>query len=136
MIDLLEEARALEMHERLVSHQRGTFAAPELMDALTVTGHRSLGWTDAGRIEPGMRADLVAVRLDTLSTAGSLPEQVLLSAYASDVDTVVVDGRVVKAGRIGELDVAPRQRRTYALGFTSADFCPQAKELLVTLPHR
>jgi cytosine/adenosine deaminase-related metal-dependent hydrolase len=45
-----------------------------------------------------MRADLVAVRLDTLRTAGSLPEQVLLSAYAADVDTVVVDGRVVVAG--------------------------------------
>ena len=44
---------------------------------------------------------------------------------------LVADGRVVKAGRIGELDVAPRQRRTYTLGFTSADFCPQAKELLV-----
>ena len=107
VIDLLEEARGLEMHERLVSHRRGTFAAPALVDALTVTGHRSLGWTDAGRIEPGMRADLVAVRLDTLRTAGSLPEQVLLSAYASDVDTVVVDGEVVvSGGRHTRYDVA------------------------------
>ena len=36
---------------------------------------------------------------------------------------------------VGELDVAPRQRRTYALGFTSADFCPQAKELLVNVAY-
>lgn len=49
---------------------------------------------------------------------------------------LVADGRVVKAGRIGELDVAPRQRRTYALGFTSADFCPQAKELLVNVAYK
>jgi cytosine/adenosine deaminase-related metal-dependent hydrolase len=98
VIDLLEEARGLELHERLVSHQRGTFQPAALVDALTVTGHRSLGWTDAGRIAPGMRADLVAVRLDTLRTAGSLPDQVLLSAYASDVATVVVDGRVVVSG--------------------------------------
>ncbi|MFN8158389.1 MAG: formimidoylglutamate deiminase [Candidatus Nanopelagicales bacterium] len=107
VIDLLEEARALEMHERLVSHRRGTFQPTELMDALTVVGHRSLGWTDAGRIEPGLRADLVAVRLDALRTAGSLPEQVLLSAYAADVDTVVVDGEVVVRGaRHTALDVA------------------------------
>lgn len=49
---------------------------------------------------------------------------------------LVADGRVVKAGRIGELDVAPRQRRTYTLGFTSADFCPQAKELLVNVAYK
>jgi cytosine/adenosine deaminase-related metal-dependent hydrolase len=115
VIDLLEEARALEMHERLVSHQRGTFAPRELLASLTVTGHRSLGWPDAGRIEPGMRADFVAVRLDTLRTAGSLPEQVLLSAYASDVDTVVVDGRVVvSGGRHASLDVAAELSSTIA----------------------
>jgi formiminoglutamate deiminase len=107
VIDLLEEARALEMHERLVSHRRGTFAAASLLDALTVVGHRSLGWSDAGRIEPGMRADLVSVRLDTLRTAGSRPDQVLLSAYAPDVDTVVVDGSVVvRGGRHASYDVA------------------------------
>jgi formiminoglutamate deiminase len=113
VIDLLEEARALEMHERLVSHERGTFAPHELVDALTATGHRSLGWDDAGRIAPGMRADLVAVRLDTLRTAGSLPEQVLLSASASDVDTVVVDGRVVvSAGRHVRYDVPSELHRS------------------------
>ena len=107
VIDLLEEARALEMHERLVSHERGRKQPPELMTALADNGHRSLGWTDAGRLEAGMRADLVAVRLDTLRTAGSLPEQVLLSAYAADVDTVVVDGEVVvSGGRHTRYDVA------------------------------
>ncbi len=107
VIDLLEEARGLEMHERLVSHRRGTFPAPALVDALTIAGHRALGWTDAGRIEPGMRADLVSVRLDTARTAGSRPEQVLLSAFASDVDTVVVDGEVVvRGGRHTAYDVA------------------------------
>ena len=97
VIDLLEEARALEMHERLESLQRGRFRPEELL--LAATAHGSLGWEDAGRLEVGARADLVAVRLDTPRTAGSAPEQVLLSASAADVDTVVVDGReVVRAG--------------------------------------
>ena len=113
VIDLIEEARALEMHERLVSHARGTLQPADLVAALTESGHRSLGWGDAGRIEVGQRADLVAVRLDTVRTAGSLPEQVLLSAFAADVDTVVVDGRVVVTGGVHtSMDVATELRST------------------------
>jgi formiminoglutamate deiminase len=91
--DLLEEARALEMHERLDSLQRGRFRPQELLAA--ATRHESIGWDDAGRLEVGARADLVAVRLDSRRTAGSAPEQIMLSASAADVDTVIVDGRTV-----------------------------------------
>jgi formiminoglutamate deiminase len=104
VVDLLEEARALEMHERLVSLQRGRFRPTELLAA--ATAHASLGWADAGRIEVGARADLVAVRLDSPRTAGSDPAQVLLSASASDIHTVVVDGAVVVTGgrhRLGDV---------------------------------
>ncbi|MGN6636314.1 MAG: formimidoylglutamate deiminase, partial [Oryzihumus sp.] len=77
VIDLIEEARALEMHERLESLQRGRFRLEELLAA--ATAHGSLGWEDAGRLEVGARADLVAVRLDSPRTAGSDPGQVLLA---------------------------------------------------------
>jgi len=107
VIDLLEEARALEMHERLVHHERGRFQPDELVTAMAAAGHRSLGWNDVGMLAVGQRADLVAVRLDTVRTAGSAPEQVLLSAFAADVDTVVVDGNVVVAhGVHRSIDVA------------------------------
>jgi formiminoglutamate deiminase len=92
-VDLLADARDLELHQRLRLGQRGVFAPAELVGALT--RHASLGWPDAGRLEPGGRADLVAVRLDTPRTAGCDPAQVMLAATAADVDTVVVDGRVV-----------------------------------------
>lgn len=95
VIDLLEEARALEMHERLRTLRRGRFGPRDLLGA--ATAHDGLGWPDAGRLEPGARADLVAVRLDTPRTAGVAPGQVVFAATAADVDTVVVDGRVVVA---------------------------------------
>ncbi|MDT4905902.1 MAG: hypothetical protein QOH52_3918, partial [Pseudonocardiales bacterium] len=57
--DLFEEARGLEMDERLQSGQRGRFGPGELLAALT--RHDSIGWADAGRLEVGARADLVAV---------------------------------------------------------------------------
>jgi formiminoglutamate deiminase len=95
LTDLLGEARLLEADERLASGERGRFRPAELVDALTVAGHRALGWPDAGRIAPGQRADLVAVRLDSPRTAGSAPAQLVMTAGAADVHTVVVDGRVV-----------------------------------------
>ncbi|KAA2260995.1 formimidoylglutamate deiminase [Solihabitans fulvus] len=98
VVDPLLEARALEHGERLRTGQRGRFAPTELLAASTSDGHASLGWPDAGRIEVGAPADLVAVQLDTIRTAGSLPEQVLLTATQSDVDIVVVGGRVVASG--------------------------------------
>jgi len=94
--DPFADARGLEMHERLASGERGRFTPPALLDALTA--HRALGRPDAGRLEPGAHADLVAVRLDTPRTAGTDPAQILLAASGADVDTVVVGGRVVVTG--------------------------------------
>jgi cytosine/adenosine deaminase-related metal-dependent hydrolase len=102
--DLIEEARALEMHERLATGERGRFAAADLLAALTA--HAALGRPDAGRLAPGAPADLVAVRTDTVRTAGADPAQILFAATAADVDTVLVDGEVVvEAGhhRLGDV---------------------------------
>ena len=106
VVDPFEEARALEMHERLATRARGRFAPRELVRALTADGHASLGWPEAGRIAPGAPADLVAVRLDTVRTAGVDPAQVVLAATAADVDTVVVSGEPVVTGgahRLGDV---------------------------------
>ena len=110
VIDLLEEARALEMHERLVSLSRGRLQPATLLAALT--RHGSLGWPEAGRLQAGAAADLVAVRLDTVRTAGVAPEQVVLAAGAADVDTVLVQGRVVVEGgrhRLGDVGAMLRE---------------------------
>lgn len=105
VVDPFEEARGLEAHERLASGKRGRFAPTELLDAST--NHACLGWPDAGRLAVGARADLVAVRTDSVRTAGADPAQVLFAATASDVHTVVVDGReVVRGGRHRLGDVA------------------------------
>jgi cytosine/adenosine deaminase-related metal-dependent hydrolase len=98
--DLLAEARQLEAHERLVTGERGRFHPAELLAALTVDGHRALGWADAGRIAVGQRADLVAVAIGSPRTAGGAVGQLVMTAAAADVHTVVVDGRlIVSAGR-------------------------------------
>jgi cytosine/adenosine deaminase-related metal-dependent hydrolase len=104
VIDMFEEARALELDDRLISLRRGRFSFDELHAAMSA--HRSIGWPDAGHIVVGARADLVAVRLDSVRTAGTDPDQVLLAASAADVDTVLVDGETIVTGgrhRLGDV---------------------------------
>ncbi|MEO5654260.1 MAG: formimidoylglutamate deiminase [Marmoricola sp.] len=90
VIDLFEEMRAVEMHERLASQRRGHWRASELLAAATRDGHRSLGYADAGRLAPGQRADLVTVDLDTIRTrgTGATPETLVFAATGADVARV------------------------------------------------
>jgi len=95
VVDMFEEARGLEAHERLRTLQRGRFSPDQLVAAMTSRGHSSLGRPHAGRLAVGAPADLVAVRLDSPRTAGSLAAQVVHSATAADVHRVVVGGRTI-----------------------------------------
>jgi cytosine/adenosine deaminase-related metal-dependent hydrolase len=113
VIDMFEEARAVELDERLASGERGRHSAAELLGAASEGGHACLGWPDAGRIEAGARADLVTVALDGVRLAGtdasSALEAVVFGAAAPDVQNVIVDGReVVTEGRHVSIDV-PRE---------------------------
>jgi formiminoglutamate deiminase len=112
VIDLFEEARAVELNERLRTEHRGHFPAADLLGAATEAGHRALGWTDAGRIAPGFRADLVTVALDSVRTVGAQPlEAAVFAATGADVTQVVIDGvPVVTDGIHRTLDVASELR--------------------------
>ncbi|MFI1397334.1 formimidoylglutamate deiminase [Streptomyces sp. NPDC020681] len=104
VIDLLEEARAMELNERLRSRTRGHWTAAALLRAATEDGHAALGWGDAGRIEAGALADFTTVALDSVRTAGPVPrlaaEAAVFAATAADVRHTVVGGRhVVRDGR-------------------------------------
>lgn len=110
VIDLFEEARAVELDERLGTGTRGNHRAHELLAAATSTGHQSLGWPGAGRLEVGATADFACVSLASARTAGTAPEHaldaVVFAATAADVTDVVVAGeRVVCGGRHRSLDV-------------------------------
>jgi formiminoglutamate deiminase len=109
VIDAFEEARALELHARLTTRERGRLALVEQLSALT--DHASIGWDDAGEIRPGRRADLVTVAFDSVRLAGTSPEgmlaAVVFAGSAADVTTVTVDGvDRVTAGQYVAGDVA------------------------------
>lgn len=103
VIDLLEEARAMELNERLRTRTRGHWTAAALLRAASADGHAALGWDDAGTLEPGALADFTTVALDSVRTAGPSPrlaaETAVFAASAADVRHTVVGGRhVVRDG--------------------------------------
>jgi cytosine/adenosine deaminase-related metal-dependent hydrolase len=111
VIDPLEEARAVELDERLASGLRGIHRAPDLLRAATAGGYRSLGWPEAGRIEEGALADLATIALDGVRLAGTPQRHVIEAAVfagsAADVRHVMVGGDwVVRDGAHVRFDVA------------------------------
>jgi formiminoglutamate deiminase len=111
VIDLLEEARWMELAQRLVSRRRGHFSPTDLAAAATVHGHACLGWPEAGEIVPGAYADLVTLPLDSprLAGGGSDPLAAVFAAgTAADVRHVVTSGvDVVRDGRHLLMDDVP-----------------------------
>ncbi|MFJ9537272.1 formimidoylglutamate deiminase [Streptomyces sp. NPDC101225] len=103
VIDLLEEARAMELDERLRTRSRGHWTAAALLRAASADGHAALGWQDAGRLEAGALADFTTIALDSVRTVGPPPrlgaETAVFAASAADVRHTVVAGRhVVRDG--------------------------------------
>ena len=89
VVDLFEEARAVEMDERLATGRRGVHDPGDLLAA--ACGGRMLA--------PGQPADLGSVALDSTRLAGFDPDRgaawVVLAATAADVGHVVAGGRPV-----------------------------------------
>jgi cytosine/adenosine deaminase-related metal-dependent hydrolase len=70
-----------------------------VLEMATIEGARSLGLGDVtGSLRVGKRADVIAVRLDDLNMAPAADVEAALvrCALPVNVDTVVVDGRVLK----------------------------------------
>ena len=111
IIEPLEEARAIELDERLATGSRGAHSGASRLEAATGSGYASLGWAEGGAIREGALADFVAVRLGGVRLAG-VPEAELIDALvfaggAADVSDVIVGGEpVVRDGAHLRLDVA------------------------------
>ncbi len=87
------------------------FALParRVLEMATIDGARALGVADkVGSLTPGKRADLILVRTRDLNMAPMTEpvHMVVQSAQPSNVDFVMVDGRVLKQnGRLTAVDV-------------------------------
>ncbi|MFJ5265883.1 formimidoylglutamate deiminase [Streptomyces sp. NPDC088387] len=114
VVDLFEEARAMELNERLRTRTRGHWTAAALLRAASADGHAAIGWDEAGSIERGALADLTTIALDSVRTAGPVPrlgaETAVFAATAADVRHTIVGGRhVVRDGAHTLVPEVPRE---------------------------
>lgn len=109
-IDLLDDARQLELHLRLVRLRRAVLdpgagavdgLGARLLGIATEGGARSLG-LPVGTLRPGAPADFVTLDLEHPSLVGSRPQELISSvvfgATPAAVRQVVVGGRVIVEG--------------------------------------
>jgi len=95
VIDLLEEARALELDQRREAGRRVLHQPEDLLRAATADGMRSLGW-EAGELKPGMLADFVTLDEPESTMWRELTPAYLIFGFSGrDVTNVVVGGNAV-----------------------------------------
>ena len=90
VIDILEEARGVELDQRRATGRRVLHDPEELFGAATVNGMRALGWS-AGELKPGLLADFITIDLGGHLDLGFL----MFCSTARDVINVVVGGKTV-----------------------------------------
>jgi len=109
-VDILEEARLAQMFQRATTHSADALPAERVLRMATLDGAASLGLAGrVGALEPGMEADLCAIRLDRPHTrpVHDPVAAIVHAARASDVILTAVRGRVLaRDGRATGLDVA------------------------------
>lgn len=103
-LDLFTQFRLFASFQKTHYHDRSLFPAKDIVALGTIGGAKVLGASERiGSIEEGKKADLVLVRMDGASMFPCYNPYSLLvySANASQVDTVLVDGRIlVRNGKL------------------------------------
>jgi 5-methylthioadenosine/S-adenosylhomocysteine deaminase len=98
-LDMLEELRlSALLHKR---ENPTALPAYEALRQATMGSAKALGWKDVGTIAEGCKADLIILNCDGPHWIPSREPiaDVVYTASSSDVETVIVDGRIVMQNR-------------------------------------
>ena len=100
-LDMIQELRTCAFLHKLSRLNPEVIPAYQALEMATVNGARALGLTDIGMLRPGMKADLILVdfRKPHLCPRHDVAAHLVYSASGADVDTVMVNGRILMQGR-------------------------------------
>ena len=112
-LDMWEETRTGSFLQKVATLDPLVMPAYQALEMATVNGARALGMEDRiGRLKEGMLADIAILDIEKphLYPHTDLIANLVYCAKCSDVDTVIVDGRIVaEAGTVPGIDM----ERTY-----------------------
>jgi len=101
-LDLWEEMDTAAKLHKLVSRDPTVLGAKQVLEMATIGGARAIHLdAEIGSVEPGKRADIIIVGMDS---AHQIPlynvySQLVYATKASDVQTSIIDGRIVMENR-------------------------------------
>ena len=121
-IDVLESARFATLLQKNEYHDPEILPSVQMLKLATQNGARALGFADSGVLRVGARADVILFDFAKphLRPRHDLAANIVHSAHASDVDHVIVDGRVLLCkGKLTTLDeekiLREAERRAFRL---------------------
>ena len=100
--DLLHAARQAQFAQQLLNRDRYLLPVGKLLEMITIDAARALGWDDElGSLEVGKKADLAVLNLRQphLVPNWMVVHRLIYEANGHDVETVIVDGKVVMEDR-------------------------------------
>lgn len=100
-LDMLEEMRTAALLHKVNQMDPLALPAPQVLSMATRDGARALGLQDVGLLKPAYKADVILVDLNQahLYPRNNLAAHMVYAAQAGDVDTVIIDGRIVMENR-------------------------------------
>jgi 5-methylthioadenosine/S-adenosylhomocysteine deaminase len=102
-VDMFEVMKFASLMQKATRLDASAMPAVAVMEMATVNGAKALLiGNETGSIEPGKKADLALVDLDTprltpvhLGKFNNVVQHLVYAAHGDDVDTVIIDGRIV-----------------------------------------
>ncbi len=101
-LNMFKELNLAALVNKAVDQDALSVKASDALRMATINGARGLQWDrEIGSLEVGKRADIILVDLDKphLTPRHNLVSSLAYSTYGSDVNTVIVDGRVLMHNR-------------------------------------
>lgn len=117
-MDMLIEMRCAATMGKLADLDPLAVKARDVFNAATVNSARALGRSDLGRLSPGAKADILIVDLTGVHVAlvDDPIKTLVYMASQEDIETVIVDGRiVVDGGEVQGVDEVELARRANAI---------------------
>ena len=101
-LDMFEEMKTAAYLQKVNTMEPTSIKAYDILKMATIEGARVLGLEDEiGTLEPGKKADMIFIRTDKLHLCpdNDVCTNIVYSANGSDVDTVIIDGKLIMQNR-------------------------------------
>ncbi len=100
--DLLKEIPRALMHQWMAHRSQQVLPPGKALRMVTIDAAKALNWdAEIGSLEPGKKADIITIDLNQphLTPQAHIPQLLTFYASGQDVDTAIVDGRILMENR-------------------------------------